>query len=92
MTRAGQKTIDTAKKNGNWANPVSAPANLTMPAELGEQLKRNKKAEKFFASLAPSYQRQFVDWIATAKRPDTRQRRLKEAITLLKRGAKLGMR
>jgi uncharacterized protein YdeI (YjbR/CyaY-like superfamily) len=55
-------------------------------------LKRNKKASTFFVSLAPSYQRQFIAWIATAKRPETKKHRLDEAIELLKRGEKLGMR
>ena len=49
-------------------------------------------AANFFASLAPSYQRQFIGWITTAKREETRKRRLKEAMELLKRGEKLGMR
>lgn len=92
MTPAGQEAIDRAKRNGKWAEPVSTPANFSMPPELSERLKRSTKAATFFASLAPSYQRQYVAWIATAKRPETRKRRLDEAIELLKRGEKLGMR
>ena len=51
-----------------------------------------KKAEAFFASLAPSYQRQFIGWIVTAKRKKTKERRLDESMELLGRGEKLGMR
>jgi len=63
-----------------------------MPPEFSARLKRNKKATTFFESLAPSYQRQYIAWIATAKRRETKNARLEEAIELLKRGEKLGMR
>ncbi len=89
---AGMKSIELAKKNGRWATPVNAPKKFSMPPELSAQLKRNNKAAVFFESLAPSYQQQYVAWIATAKRPETKRRRLDAAIKLLTRGEKLGMR
>jgi uncharacterized protein YdeI (YjbR/CyaY-like superfamily) len=92
MAPAGQKSIELAKKNGRWTEPVSARTSFSMPPELNERLKRNKKAATFFESLAPSYQRQYVAWIATAKRTETQKRRLDETIELLIRGEKLGMR
>lgn len=92
MTPAGQKAIEIAKRNGHWDRPTAARAIYAMPPELRERLKRNKKAASFFESLAPSYQRQYVAWIATAKRPETRKRRLDEAIRLLSNGQKLGMK
>ena len=92
MTPAGSSAIKLAKKNGAWANPTGPQASVAMPPELNERLLQNKKAADFFAELAPSYQRQYMAWIAAAKRPDTRSRRVDEAITLLSRGEKLGMR
>jgi len=92
LTAAGKESIRLAKKNGKWSAPASAPAEFPLPPEFDVRLKRNKKAAMFFGSLAPSYQRQYIAWIATAKRPDTRKRRAAEAIELLKRGEKLGMR
>ena len=92
MAPAGEKSIKLAKKNGKWTEPVSAYTNFSMPPELQARLKNSKKAATFFASLAPSYQRQYIAWIATAKRPETRKHRLDEAIELLQRGEKLGMR
>lgn len=92
MAPAGEKSIKLAKKNGKWTEPVSANINFTMPPELKARLKNSKKAATFFASLAPSYKRQYIAWIATAKRPETKERRLDEAIGLLNRGEKLGMR
>ncbi len=92
MAPAGAKSIEVAKENGKWKESVGARTNFSMPPELNARLTRNKKAATFFASLAPSYQRQYIAWIATAKRPETKRRRLDEAIGLLNRGAKLGMR
>lgn len=64
MTPAGQKTIDIAKKNGKWANRVRPRTEFPMPPELDKRLKRNRKAANFFDSLAPSYRREFIAWIA----------------------------
>ena len=92
MAPAGEKSIELAKKNGRWTEPVNAHTNFSMPPELDARLKRNGKAATFFTSLAPSCQRQYIAWIATAKRPETKKHRLDEAVKLLKRGKKLGMR
>ena len=92
MAPAGKRAIDQAKQNGEWAKPGSTRPDLSMPLELSARLKRNKKAGIFFTSLAPSCQRQYISWVATAKREETRQHRAEEAIALLGRGEKLGMR
>ncbi len=92
MTPAGEKAIKLARKNGRWTASASRPARFSMPPELDARLRRNSKAATFFATLAPSYQQQYIAWIASAKRPDTRKRRVDEAMDLLKRGEKLGMR
>lgn len=92
MSPAGERSIKLAKKNGKWTEPASERTMFLMPPELHARLKNSHKAESFFSSLAPSYQQQFIAWIATAKRPETRKRRLDEAIELLGRGEKLGMR
>jgi len=55
-------------------------------------LAANRRARQNFARLAPSYRRTFVGWVASAKKEDTRQRRLREAITLLERNQKLGLK
>jgi uncharacterized protein YdeI (YjbR/CyaY-like superfamily) len=51
-----------------------------------------KKAWGNLMNLAPGYRKQYVAWLVTAKRPETRARRLKEAIQLLKENKKLGMK
>jgi uncharacterized protein YdeI (YjbR/CyaY-like superfamily) len=63
-----------------------------LPAYLAKALKTNAKAWQFFQGLARSYRRDFVVWIHTAKRPETRERRIRESIALLVAGKKLGLR
>jgi len=63
-----------------------------MPNYLAQALKANPKAWSFFQSLAPTYQRPFVLWVHTAKREETREKRLGEALRLLASGKKLGLK
>ena len=91
MAEAGRRAVEQAKRNGKWTE-AAQPIDLSMPAELADALKRNKKAAAHFESLAPSYRRQYIGWITTAKRQETRLRRLDEAMGLLELGKKLGMR
>ena len=63
-----------------------------LPTYIAKAIKANAKAWKFFRELAPTYRRDFVVWIHIAKRPDTRERRMREAIALLSAGKKLGLK
>jgi uncharacterized protein YdeI (YjbR/CyaY-like superfamily) len=92
MMPAGVQAIDQAKGNGNWSTPVRRPPALPMSAEFEAGLSKNKKAAAAFAALPPSHRRQYNDWIASAKREDTRASRIAEALRLLAAGRQLGMR
>jgi uncharacterized protein YdeI (YjbR/CyaY-like superfamily) len=63
-----------------------------LPVYIAKALKANAKAWEFFRGLAPTYRRDFVVWIHTAKRPETRERRIRESIRLLAAGKKLGLK
>jgi len=63
-----------------------------LPAYLSKALKANAEAWKFFQELAPTHRRNFVVWIHMAKRPETRERRIRESITLLAAKKKLGLK
>jgi uncharacterized protein YdeI (YjbR/CyaY-like superfamily) len=64
----------------------------SMAPEPNEALQFDAKAARFFETPAPSYRRQFIGWINATRHPETRQRRVAEAVSLLSRGEKLGMR
>jgi uncharacterized protein YdeI (YjbR/CyaY-like superfamily) len=63
-----------------------------MPHYLAQALQANPRASSFFQTLAPSDRRPFVLWVHTAKREETREKRLREAIRLLASGQKLGLK
>lgn len=92
MTNAGMYKINTAKKNGEWNKKTETEKDFVMPSELSQVLSKNKKANDFFNELSPSHQKQYKQWVAGAKRNETRLKRAKEAITLLKKKQKLGMK
>ena len=92
MTRAGKAAVEVAKANGRWQDETAAATELPCPEELTARLADNAKARAFFEQLAPSYQRQYIGWIGSAKRPATRARRADEAVATLARGDKLGMK
>ena len=60
-----------------------------MPEELAVALRKNQRAAKGFDALTPACQRQYILWIADAKRTETREKRAKEATKLLAEGKKL---
>lgn len=63
-----------------------------LPAYIGTAFKTDPKAWTFFQSLSARNRRDFVVWIHTAKRPETRERRIRESIKLLSAGKKLGLK
>jgi uncharacterized protein YdeI (YjbR/CyaY-like superfamily) len=65
---------------------------LDLPPFVKRGLMTNKRTWSYFKALAPSYKRLYIRWITAAKREETQLRRLKEAVDLLSRGEKLGMK
>ena len=59
---------------------------------INRALKATPASWRFFKSLAPSYRRAYVGWIDAAKRAETRERRLREAILKLGKRQKLGLK
>lgn len=64
----------------------TAPREVAVPAELAAALKKDAKAKKFFDGLAPSHQRAYTVWIDDAKKAETRERRIGQAIDMLRAG------
>ena len=92
MTEAGLARIESAKATGDWSKTTAARVNFEFPTELKEALLASVKAKEFFDSLSASSRKQFICWIASAKKRETRQKRAAEAVKLLKKKQKLGMK
>jgi uncharacterized protein YdeI (YjbR/CyaY-like superfamily) len=91
MTEAGLAKIREAKQRGEWqrSRPVTLPDEI--PPDLKQALAADKKAEANFENLAPSYRKQFIGWIASAKREETRQKRIKKTVRMAAANEKPGM-
>lgn len=87
MTEAGQKMIDLAKTIGTWT-ALDHVSDLIVPEDLQTMLLKNKKALKYFEAFSPSTKRGILEWIHTAKRMETRQKRLKEIVQLAAKNIK----
>jgi uncharacterized protein YdeI (YjbR/CyaY-like superfamily) len=80
--------------SGQYTSPISARRKVVKapkplpdaPPEFTAALKKNKKASAVFAAFSPSCKREYVDWIAEAKRPETRDKRITTAVEWIAEG------
>jgi uncharacterized protein YdeI (YjbR/CyaY-like superfamily) len=89
MTEAGLAKIDPALLA---SEPQQAKPRLAMPEFMKDALLANPRANENFQHLAPSYRRQYIGWIMSAKQQPTRLKRLDEALTHLEQNLKLGLK
>ena len=75
MTPAGMAAVEVAKQNGSWST-LDAAESLTVPKELRRALNGNAQARTHWAGFTESQRKQFLYWLATAKREDTRAARI----------------
>jgi uncharacterized protein YdeI (YjbR/CyaY-like superfamily) len=80
---SGQHTSPIAARHKVVKSPKAAPE---MPAEWVSALQRNKKAAAAFAAFSPSCKREYIDWIADAKRVETRDKRIATALQWIAEG------
>lgn len=86
MQPAGLHQIETARQDGRWDDAYDSPSRSTVPDDLEEALAKNKKARAFFETLNKT-NRYAITWrLQTARKPETRQRRLKVIVAMLARG------
>ena len=88
MTPAGLKEIEAAKADGRWAAAYDSPANAMVPPEFVKELARNAKAKQFYATLNKANLYAIAYRLQTAKRPETKVKRMKLIIEMLARGEK----
>lgn len=80
LAPAGIAKIEAAKRDGSWT-ALDAVEALEVPRDLAAAL-RSSRARAHFDAFAPSVRKAILGWIATAKRPETRARRIEETARL----------
>ena len=81
MMPQGQKMVDLAKQTGTWDLFADIEEGI-VPPDLAERLNKNKAAKANFEAFPPSSRKRILGWIVAAKRPETRLKRIEEAIAL----------
>lgn len=90
MTDAGRAKISPQALRK--APPRKPEMSSAVPAFMKNALVKDGKAWDNFVKLALSHRKAYIFWISEAKKPETRQRRLMEAVRLLKQSKKLGLK
>ena len=87
MVPAGLAAIEEAKRNGTWTM-LDDVENLVVPPDLAAALDANPAAREHWEAFSRSLRRAILEWIAQAKRPETRAKRIAEAVDNAQRGEK----
>ena len=86
MHPAGHAEVERAKADGRWETAYAGPATIEVPPDLTEALAAEPKAQAMFETLNSQNRYAILYRIATAKRADTRARRIGEFVAMLVRG------
>lgn len=89
MKEAGFAQIEAAKKDGRWEKAYDSPSTMVMPEDFLKMVSKNKKAKAFFDTLTKANTYAIAWRLQTAKKPETRERRMKALLAMLERGEKL---
>ena len=88
MKAAGLKAFEDAKKDGRLAAAYDSPSNSTIPGDFLVLLEKNKKAKAFFDSLNKANKYAITWRLQTAKKPETREKRMNMILEMLAKGEK----
>lgn len=88
MKRSGFEKIDEAKRNGKWDSAYSSKEQMKIPKDLLKALKENKLAWKNFGEFSNSTKLRFVYWIESAKKNETRRKRIADVVKKAKEKSK----
>jgi uncharacterized protein YdeI (YjbR/CyaY-like superfamily) len=86
MRPAGEAAVERARKDGSWEKAYAGPATIEVPDDLAAALAAQPEAAATFARLTSRNRYAILYRLGTAKRPETRLRRLEEYVAMLARG------
>ena len=89
MKPAGQKAIDRARENGQWSAAYDGQRGIEVPADLQKELDARPDARTFFEGLNSVNRYAILHRIQTAKKPETRTRRIRHFVEMLEKHEKI---
>ncbi|BAC87977.1 YdeI/OmpD-associated family protein [Gloeobacter violaceus] len=81
MTAVGMQKIEQAQADSSWS-VLDGVESLVIPSDLAAALAENSQAAVYFAAFSPSSKKGILQWIQSAKREETRRKRIAETIEL----------
>jgi len=92
MTEAGlAKCKEALKSGGKESKTKPSKKKLVIPPDLKEALVKIRKAWENFNSFAPSYKRQYIGWVTSARKEETREKRINRVVEWAAQNKKPGM-
>ena len=88
MAPAGRKEVMAAKADGRWKAAYDSFSNARVPADFLKALAKNKRAKAFFQTLNKTNLYSIACRLQTAKKPETRDKRMQSILERLARGEK----
>lgn len=89
MQPSGLKEIETAKEDGRWDKAYESPSQMEIPADFLSILKKDKQAYEFFKTLNKANTYAIAWRLETAKKPETREKRMQILLKMMKKRQKL---
>ncbi|WP_238162568.1 YdeI family protein [Cohnella sp. AR92] len=89
MKNSGYKSIEEAQKNGNWDKAYESQRIASLPEDFAIELERNSEAKAFYDTLDKQNKYAIVFRINTAKKQETRDKRIRQFIQMLEEGKKI---
>ena len=86
MKPAGLKAVEAAKQDGRWDAAYASQKNILVPDDFKSALSKNGKAKTFFESLTGAKRYSFLFRIETAKKAETRAKRILQFVEMLEKG------
>ncbi len=88
MTARGMARVEDAKRSGNWDKAYRPSAPPRIPKDLKDALTQDELAWGNFQALAKTYRHAYIHWVASAKREETRRKRIREVVKRVRRNVK----
>jgi uncharacterized protein YdeI (YjbR/CyaY-like superfamily) len=88
MKKAGMEQVELAKADGRWQQAYDSSTNMKLPEDFLQELSKNKKAKTFFEGLNKANLYAIAWRLQTAKKPETREKRLNEILAMMREGKK----
>jgi uncharacterized protein YdeI (YjbR/CyaY-like superfamily) len=88
MQPPGFAEVEAAKADSRWERAYDSPSKMTVPEDFLEELSKNQEAKAFFETLDKANIYAIAWRLQTAKKPETREKRMNAILTMLAKGEK----